>query len=373
MANYSNLTLMVVWGGFVLAFIFGFVANKTNFCTMGAVSDIVNMQSWERMRMWLLAIAIAIVAASIMQYAGLIDLTQSIYTRPRLLWFSHIVGGLLFGVGMTLASGCGSKTLIRVGTGNLKSLVVMVFLAISAYMTIKGLFAPLRVSAFDLISIDLSKYKLPQQDLPSLLAASGLGTRKLMALISGLLISIALLVFIFKDKSFRANKDNLLGGIVVGAVVAAGWYASGHLGYGENPDTLEMTYFGTNTRAAESLTFVAPIAYSLEMLMLWTDKSLTFTFGIAATLGVIIGSFAYALISKTFRWESFASATDLRNHIAGGALMGFGGVCALGCTIGQGITGLSTLALGSFITFFAIVAGSAATMKYQYSRMMREN
>jgi uncharacterized protein len=107
--------------------------------------------------------------------------------------------------------------------------------------------------------------------------------------------------------------------------------------------------------------------------MLWTDKSRLFTFGIASTIGVIVGSFAYAMISKTFRWESFASAADLRNHLLGGALMGFGGVCALGCTIGQGITGLSTLALGSFITFFAIIAGSAATMKYQYWRITREN
>jgi uncharacterized protein len=367
----TNLAALVAWGGFILAFIFGFVANKTHFCTMGAVSDIVNMGSWERMRMWLLAIAVAILAASVMQYVGLIDLTQSIYTRPRLNWLSHLVGGLLFGVGMTLASGCGSKTLIRVGTGNLKSLIVMVFLGISAYMTLKGLFAPLRVNGLDLIHIDLARYKLSFQDVPSLL--SGFGQRKLMALISGVLISFALLAFIFKDKSFRSNKDYLLGGLVVGAVISIGWYVSGHLGYGENPETLEMTFFGTNTRAAESFTFVAPIAYTLEMLMLWTDKSLILTFGIATTLGVILGSLAYAILSKTFRWESFASSSDLLNHIAGGVLMGFGGVCALGCTIGQGITGLSTLALGSFITFAAIIAGSAATMKYQYWRMMREN
>ncbi len=373
MANITNPALLVTWGGFALAFIFGFVANKTHFCTMGAVSDIVNMQSWERMRMWLLAIAVALLAASVMQYAGLIDLTQSIYTRPRLNWLSHLVGGLLFGVGMTLASGCGSKTLIRVGTGNLKSFIVMVFLGISAYMTLKGLFAPLRVNALDVVNIDLAKYQMPHQDIPSLLAATGFGPRKLMALLSGLLISIALLAFIFKNKSFRVSKDNVLGGIVVGAVIAAGWYVSGHLGYGENPDTLEMTYFGTNTRAAESFTFVAPIAFTLELLMLWTDKSLAFTFGIAATLGVILGSFAYAIISKTFRWESFASSSDLLSHVAGGVLMGFGGVCALGCTIGQGITGLSTLALGSFITFAAIIAGSAATMKYQYWRITREN
>jgi uncharacterized protein len=373
MANYSNLTLLVVWGGFALAFVFGFVANKTNFCTMGAVSDIVNIGSWNRMRMWLLAIAVAIMGAALLQFIGLVDLTKSIYTGPRLNWLSYMVGGILFGVGMTLGSGCGSKTLIRVGSGNLKSLIVMLVLAISAYMTLKGLFAPVRAYGLDMINIDLARYGIAQQDLPTLFAAWGMGQRKTLTLICGALIFFALLFFIFKDRDFREEKSSMLGGAVIGLLVVAGWYLSGHVGYGENPDTLEMTYFGTNTRTAESLTFVAPLAYSLELLMLWTDKSRMFTFGIATTFGVILGSFAYAMISKTFRWESFASATDLRNHILGGALMGFGGVCAMGCTIGQGITGLSTLALGSFITFATIIAGSAATMKYQYWRITREN
>jgi uncharacterized membrane protein YedE/YeeE len=373
MANYSNLALLVVWGGFALAFIFGFVANKINFCTMGAVSDIVNMGSWNRMRMWLLAIAIAIMFASLLQFTGLVDLTKSIYTSPKLNWLSHIVGGLLFGIGMTLASGCGSKTLIRVGTGNLKSFIVMIVLAISAYMTLKGLFAPARVNVLDMANLNLAQYQIPHQDLPSILTAWGWGQYKILTLICGFVIYVALLLFVFKDRAFRKETSSVLGSIVIGLLVVTGWYLSGHLGYGENPDTLEMTYFGTNTRTIESFTFVAPLAYSLELLMLWTDKSRLFTFGIASTFGVILGSFAYAMISKTFRWESFASAADLHNHIIGGVLMGFGGVCAMGCTIGQGITGLSTLALGSFITFAAIIVGSVATMKYQYSRMMREN
>ena len=106
--------------------------------------------------------------------------------------------------------------------------------------------------------------------------------------------------------------------------------------------------------------------------MLWTDKSLSITFGIMASLGVIIGSFAYAVASRTFRWEGFTQVDDLGLHMMGGVLMGFGGVTALGCTIGQGITGLSTLARGSVVTFFAIVAGSVTTMKYQYWKMMQE-
>jgi uncharacterized protein len=373
MATPLNLAALVAWGGFALAFIFGFVANKTNFCTMGAVSDVVNMGSWTRMRMWLLAIAVAILGANLLQYFGFIDLTKSIYARPNLNWLSYSVGGFLFGVGMTLASGCGSKTLIRVGTGNLKSLIVMLFLGISAYMTLKGLFAPLRIYGLDQINVNLSASKISHQDLSTLFAAITGQSHHELVLIISVVLGIALLVFIFKDNEFRHEKDNWLGGGIIGLLVVAGWYLSGNLGYGENPDTLETVFFGTNTRTLESLTFVAPVAYSLELLMLWTDKSLAVTFGVASTIGVIAGSFAYALVSKTFRWENFASAEDMRNHIIGGMLMGFGGVCAMGCTIGQGITGLSTLALGSFITFAAIIAGSAAMMKYQYWRITREN
>ena len=362
---------IVAWSGFVLAFIFGAVGNKVSFCTMGSVSDVVNMGDWGRMRMWLLSIAVAIIGAYTLQFSGLVDLSKSIYTAPNFTWLSFIVGGLLFGVGMTLGSGCGSKTLIRIGAGNLKSLVVYVFLAVSAYMTLRGLFGQFRVSVLQPAAINLEAYGIKGQDLPALLAGTGIDLRLLRIAIAAVVAAV-LLAFVFKDRAFRANVDYIIGGVVIGLVVVAGWYVTAHLGYKENPDTLEMTFFGTNTHAAESFSFVAPLAYTLEILMLWTDKSLTITFGIAAALGIVAGSFAYAIASKTFRWEGFTTIEDLRNHIIGGVLMGFGGITALGCTIGQGITGFSTLALGSIITFFAIISGSAATMKYQYWKIMRE-
>jgi len=152
-----------------------------------------------------------------------------------------------------------------------------------------------------------------------------------------------------------------------------GWYVSGHLGYlAEDPSTLEERFVGTNTGRMESFSFVAPLAFTLEYLMLWTDKSKIVTYGIASAAGVIAGSAAYALASRTFRWEGFRDAEDTALHILGGILMGFGGITALGCTIGQGISGFSTLALGSIITFVAIIAGSAATMKWQYWRLQRQ-
>jgi uncharacterized membrane protein YedE/YeeE len=183
---------------------------------------------------------------------------------------------------------------------------------------------------------------------------------------------LALLVFVFKDRRFRANPWQVGAGAVLGVLVVAGWYVTGHLGFGENPETLETVYFATNTRTLESLSFVAPVAFSLELLMLWTDASLHATFGIASVAGVVLGSAAYALPAKSFRWEGFASIADLRNQLVGALLMGFGGVTALGCTIGQGLSGLSTLAMGSFLAIGGIVAGCVATLKFILWQAERE-
>jgi hypothetical protein len=367
--NPASLTPIVVWGGFALGFVLGFVGNMTNFCTMGAVSDVVNMGDWNRMRMWLVAIAVAILGATWLEYAGVVKLSNSIYQTPNFTWLSYIVGGLVFGVGMTLASGCGSKTLIRVGGGNLKSLVVLVFMAIAAYMTLRGMFGAFRVSVLEQATIQLAG----NQDIPSILSRMLGAERRMVLVVTALVISGALLLFAFMRREFR-QLDFVLGGIVTGLVVVGGWYVSGKLGYiAEHPDTLQEAWVATNTGRMESFSFVAPQAFLLELLMLWTDTSKIVTFGIASALGVIVGSMAYALASKSFRLEAFRDASDMIRHMVGGIMMGFGGVVALGCTVGQGITGFSTLALGSIITFLAIVAGSAATMKYEYWAMEDES
>ena len=360
-----NLAARVVWGGFGLALVLGFVAARTNFCTMGAISDVVNMEHWGRVRMWLLAIAVAMAGTNLLYYFDLIDLTKSVYQRPVLPWLSMLLGGTLFGIGMTIAGGCANKNLLRLGGGSVRSLVVLVFLAISAYMTLKGMFGQWRSSYLDPVAIDLSGLGMQGQSLADVLARlTGMPAKSALLAATGV-VAIALLIFVFKDKRFRASGEQIVGGAILGLLVTAGWYLSGHIGFAENPDTLEMTYFGTNSRTMESLSFVAPTAYSLELLMLWTDKSLHVTFGIATIVGVVLGSLIHAVTSRQFHWEGFASLEDLRNHLMGGILMGFGGVLAMGCTIGQGLTGASTLALGSFISVAGIVAGAVATMKWQ--------
>jgi hypothetical protein len=359
----QHLTSLVLWGGFALAFAFGAVANKTNFCTMGAVSDIVNMGHWGRMRMWLLAIAVAVLGTSALAGLGLADPARSVYQRPTLAWASLIVGGAVFGVGMTLAGGCANKNLVRAGGGSVRALVVLTFLGLSSYMTLKGLFGQWRASLLDPWTIDLAALGWKDQSLTSALARlTGLEPRRaLMA--SAALLAGGLLVFVFKDRRFRGNAAQVAGGTVIGAIVAAGWYLTGHLGWGESPETLETMSFGTQSHTLESMSFVGPAAYTLELLMLWTDKSLHVTFGVAAVVGVVLGSLAVALATRRFRWEGFASLQDLRNQLAGAVLMGFGGVTALGCTIGQGLSGVSTLALGSVLATASIVVGAVAAMK----------
>ncbi len=363
----ASLAPTVAWSAFGLAFVFGLVAQRSNFCTMGAVADIVNLGDWSRMRMWLLAIAVAVLGANGLHLAGLIDLSKSIYLGARLTWLSGIVGGLCFGFGMTLASGCGSKTLLRIGSGNLKSLVVFIVLGISAYMTLKGLFAVWRIAALDPTGITLAG----AQDLPSLLSRNaGIGKRLAQIAVS-ITVAAALIAFALKSREFRSF-DNLASGTVIGLVIVAGWYVSGHLGYvAEDPNTLQEAFAATNSGRMESFSFVAPTAYTLELLMLWSDKSRIVTFGIAATLGVIAGSCAWAVATRSFRFEGFRDAEDTGNHLVGGMLMGFGGVTGLGCTVGQGLAGISTLALGSLITLGAIIAGSVAALRYQIWRLDR--
>jgi len=362
----AQIVPYVSGGAFVLAFIFGAVGNKTEFCTMGAVSDWVNMGDTNRMRMWLLAIAVALLGSSALALTGLVDLSKSIYPGPNFTWLSYLVGGFLFGVGMTLGSGCGSKTLIRIGGGNLKSLVVFVFLGIAAYMTLRGLFGAFRVNVLEQAAVTLA----PGQDLPSLLAAATGVAKATWTAVLAAAIGGGLIAFAYASRDFRANFDYTLGGVVTGLVVVGGWYVSGVVGYvAEHPETLQEAFIATNTGRMESFSFVSPMAFTLEYLMLWTDTSKIITYGIASGLGVIAGSAAYALATRKFRWEGFRDAEDTANHVVGGILMGFGGITALGCTVGQGITGISTLALGSFVTFGAILAGAALTMKVQYWRL----
>ncbi|MBB3005854.1 YeeE/YedE family protein [Cupriavidus alkaliphilus] len=365
--DLAALSRSVLLSTFVLTFLFGAVLQRTHFCTMGAVSDIVNMGDWSRMRMWVLAIGVAMIGTGVLAWNGAIDPTKTIYAASKLAWLSALAGGLMFGFGMVLASGCGSKTLVRIGTGNLKSLVVFVFLGLSAYMTLRGVFGVVRVNTVDAVALALPT----TQDLPSVLAQGTGAARGLLQLGLGLALGGVLAAWALAGRGFRTF-DNLLGGVGVGLIIVAMWYVSGHLGYvAEDPNTLEELFVSTNSGRMESLSFVAPYAYTLDWLMLFSDKSKVLTIGIVSVFGVIAGAAAYALATRTFRWEGFGNAEDVANHMVGGILMGAGGVTALGCTVGQGLSGVSTLALGSFIALAGILAGAVLAFRYQMWRLER--
>jgi hypothetical protein len=243
--------------------------------------------------------------------------------------------------------------------------IVMVFLAAAAYMTLKGAFAPWRANGLDTLRWNVGA---ATSDLPGLAVSAGVAAAVRVWL--PLAVAGALAVFIFANRDFRTTPELIVGGLVIGAVIVGGWYVSGHVGYVlEDPQTLEEKFVATNSGRMESYSFVAPTAYLLELLLLWTDQSRLVTFGIAGVLGMLAGSAAMALFTRTFRWEGFASVEDVGNHVVGAILMGFGGVTALGCTIGQRLTGVSTLAVGSIIAFGAIVVGCVMAVRYQMWRV----
>ena len=363
LASQSSLVVALV---FALAFAFGAITQRTNFCSMGSVADVVTFGDWTRMRQWLLAIAVAILGTSLLAAGGIIDIADSFYASPRFLPLSYLIGGVLFGFGMVLTGGCASKTLVRAGSGSLKSLVVLVVLAIVAYISLRGALAVFRVGV-----LEAAGTRLPtSQDLPSLMAGLGL-SKPALQLGLAVVLSTALLAFVFRDRSFRTF-DNLLAGIGIGAIIVAAWAVSGTIGHvEEHPETLQEAFLRTNSGRMEALSFVAPVAYTIDYLMFFSDTSKAITIGIAAVLGMITGSAAYALWSGSFRWEGFRDTEDTANYLTGAALMGFGGVTALGCTVGQGLSGVSTLALGSFIAVGSIVAGAVLALKYQEWRYDR--
>jgi uncharacterized membrane protein YedE/YeeE len=343
--------------GFVIGIVFGAIVHKTNFCTMGAVSDWINIGSKDRLRAWFLGIGLAIVLSQFMQYRGMIDLGEAIYLTPNFGWLGYIVGGFLFGVGMTLASGCGQRTLVRVGGGNLKSLVVLLLLGMTAYMTMRGLFALVRVEVIEVTTFNLANTGVANQGIDTLIAtATGIEKSATVTWIVTAVIGGGLIVYAFAAASFRRSFDNILAGVAIGLIIPAGWYVTGVVGF-DDFDPVRL----------ESYTFIAPTGESLMYLMTFTGS--TIDFGVAAVGGVILGSFLYAIATRKFRLETFTDRGDMVRHMVGGVAMGFGGVLALGCTIGQGVTGMSTLALGSLIALVSIIAGSAVTMKIQYARM----
>lgn len=342
---------------FLVGILFGAVVNKTNFCTMGAVSDWVNMGNKGRLRAWFLAIGIATLVTQVLQFKGIIDLSQAIYLTPNFGWLGYLSGGFLFGVGMTLASGCVNRTLVRVGGGNLKSVVVLIIIGLTAYMTMRGLLALVRINVFEVTNINLAANDISNQGIGTIASSAlGFANAELVHNTVTVIVAGGLIAYALKGKELRKSFNNVLAGVTIGLIIPAGWYITGVVGF-DDFEPLRL----------ESYTFTGPIADGLMYLMTFTGS--TINFGIAAVFGMMLGSFLYAILAGKLRLESFSDRGDMIRHMIGGVFMGFGGVLALGCTIGQGITGMTTLALGSLLALISIIFGSALTMKVDYYRL----
>ena len=343
--------------GFALAFVLGAILNKTNFCTMGAVSDWVNMGLKGRFGSWILAMGVAIAGAQILELTGLVDLTESIYRTTNLGLGGLVIGGLMFGVGMTLGGGCGQRTLIRVGSGNLKSLMVFIVLGLTAYMTLRGIIGVARVELIEPLTIDLSERGLTEQGLvATTLHWFNIESTQALRWLFALVVAVVFIGGALSIKELRSDANNWFGGVAVGLAVVGAWVITGIVG----KDDFDPV-------AIEGLSFVAPTGNSISYLMTYTGA--TINFAIAVVFGIIAGSFVYSVATRTFKIETFTHRNDMVNHLLGGALMGIGGVLSLGCTLGQGVTGISTLAIGSFIATACIMIASAVTMRVQYHRM----
>lgn len=356
----------ILFATLCVTLLLGAVLQRTGFCTMGAIADIFLISRLDRMKQWALAIGVSIISVSIFSGLEVIDSTKSIYTNAKVMYLSVLVGSVLFGCGMVLASGCGAKTLIRIGGGNLKSLVVFIVMSLVAYMTLRGFLGVIRINFLDSVFFTLSG----PQDLPSILSSAFDVNRSLMHLSLGLLIGGGFILFALLNRSFWTI-NNLLAGLAVGFSISLMWFISGYLGYvQEDPNTLQEAFLLTNSGRMESLSFVGPYAYAIDWLMFYSDTSRVLTIGIVAVLGLTLGSALYAIKAKTFRWESFTNVEDTANHLIGATLMGFGGIAALGCTFGQGLSGISTLAISSFLAIIGFFVGAYLSLHYLQARLI---
>lgn len=329
--------------GFGLGILLGFVARRGRFCTIAAIEDAVYANDMRRFGAWILAAAVAIIGVHGLELWGGLDLTRSIYTGPRIEWGGAIAGGLMFGVGMALVGTCGFGTLLRLGGGDLKAFVTFLVMAVTAMIAMRGWIGLGRIHVTEPLTFELTNSM--SQRLPKLIGLTG-PPLAFMAMALGAAIVIAVFAAaVFARANVAKSMRVFAPGIAVGLIVVLGWWTTGIAGF----DPFEA-------RRVESFSFVAPLGDTLLYFML--ASGLRPDFPVGAVLGVVAGAFLAARSAGQFEWEAPDGSGEMRRHLLGAFLMGTGGIAALGCTIGQGITGLSTLSLGSVLAIASILVGA---------------
>ncbi len=337
MSDATLLALFGCAGGIAL----GLAARLGRFCTLGAIEDALYQGSDIRLRMWGLAIGVAGFATFILVALGALDPAQSVYHLAPFSPIASILGGLLFGYGMSLAGNCGFGALARFGGGDLRSFVIVLVMGISAYVALSGPLAETRIGFIEATQI--------QTQTASYAEIAALGTG-LSVPAAGLLMSFLIIAIALCSRDMLATPRAMIWGTVVGLAVASGWAG-----------TSWVANHGFSALPVLSHTYTAPLGETLLFLM--TSSGGGLSFGVGSVFGVLIGAFCGSLIKGHFRWEACEDPRELKRQFLGAVCMGFGAVLALGCTIGQGISAFSVLSLSAPLTFAAIFAGAALGLR----------
>ncbi|OAB55192.1 hypothetical protein AY600_07260 [Phormidium willei BDU 130791] len=347
----SDPRSLLIAGALIVGVAFGLLARASGFCLRSALMEFRLRRPGLRALAWAAALLTAVAGTQVLARQGLVDLGDSLYLAPRVNLLALTLGGLLFGLGLVLARGCGARHLVLAAGGNLRSWVVLAALALVAYASLRGILAPLRLWLEGLVSLPVES--AGGQAVPQLLAGlGGLMAADLTLLVVGLLAVGLLPVLLqgLRREGWRAAAwGQVLAGIGIGLLIPLGWYVTGVLA-ADDFDPVPL----------ESLSFTAPVGDSLQYLMTYTGAALDF--GIVAVGGTLLGAALWAGPRREVRLEGFTAPGQLLRYLAGAALMGLGGVLALGCTVGAGLSGVSTLSLGSMIALGAIALGARAAL-----------
>lgn len=325
-------------GGLVL----GLAARRARFCTLGAIEDAIYADDLARARMWALAAAVAIAATFGLDALGATALDQTFYALNAWNPVASVVGGLTFGYGMALAGNCGFTALARAGGGDLKSVVILLVMAVASYVVVSGPLASARVAVFELGPAD------PGGSLGYAHAIADL--LSLPPLAPAVLVAVAIGAWALRSRSFRADRLSIGWAVAVGAAIAFGWWATGWL-----------ARTGFEALPVESYTFTGPLGETLLYAMTSSGGGLSFSVG--SVFGVVLGGFLGSWSQSEFRWEACEDPRELGRQMFGAILMGFGGVVAVGCSVGQGLTAASTLTFSAPIVVGAIILGAALGLR----------
>lgn len=361
MMEPTMILLLAVLG---LALVFGAAAQFSRVCVPSGLSDWMFRGEHGRLAAYFIAIGVAVIGTGLLQALAGIDLndTKPPYRSPEFAWGRYAIGGFLFGVGMVLARGCPVRNLVKLGQGNLQSLPVLVVMAVTAYaMTRTSLYAKWFLPWVGGLSLNLTPFGIAHQDLASLLGG-GAG----LALALALAVGLAFLALAARSLPPSAARRSAiwLGGVLIGATVAAAyWLTGGPLGQ-KALETAEMMETPPEGLGIQSFTFAAPLGDVVHYLGQPTATS-AITFGVVAVAGVLLGALLSAVVRREFAVQRFGAPREWARTLGGAVLVGVGSVLAMGCTVGHGLSGIATLALGSFVGLAAILAGAWGALKLE--------